>query len=804
MKLKRLFSYLFLCSSLVADATTEPVALEPLAVDTIYSKAIQQEDELQDQLTQDEAEAQAEVEDIPLPGSIPNMTPEPEALPALPAQEAQAAVDAIIEAAQQIKKTTEQSLTKLEEPEVPKKEEIIQSLVLVDESAKQVLTLLAQFLDKSVLQGQNLPNVKINFDSQGPISKGKAIRALESLLVLNGISVVDLGNDFIKAVSNMGINTQSPLLLETNPLDLPPSQRIYSRLFELDYLTTKQLQENRIMDFFAPGGAGGMGTSSYTLFDKSGAIFMTDTLANLQRFQRLLNKVDRMPSFTEQIRMYQLRNIRAKDAETFLNSMQQKGLKKYLDGNATFEAEERTNQLLVVAHPDHFDLIEELIERFDVDIPPFTRSNVLMIKHAEATKLATVIENIISGQQKSRKKDKEDVPHRAEDGAKAPSGNAAATGEGGVMQLSDFAGVVADERSNAIISYGNKNDLAYFKELIDQLDVVLPQVRIDVIIAEITLNDTKPRGIDVLGLKNLNLFFPEFKGTPFGIKTVGKIGDTDNAMILSTQKDLTGGPTTANGVKFSDFNEGTTKLDLVLNAITDHTDAKVLAAPTLCVMHNQEGNFFSGQKYPVVTGTARGKGDPTTQTSSVRQESIGLNLKVKPRIGNDGVIEMSITQKVEDIQKSLVKVGGDDQPVTNSRQVDTFVSVRSGDIIIVGGLQRRTVNVTKTKLPILGYLPMVGAAFSGRTDTETVSELMVFLQPKILINPQAAKEDAQQALKGHSLEEDLKFYNENRRFQPKLQGDIDAIIKQGNRSRRWQRVDAKRKAAAQKAPAAAA
>lgn len=709
------------------------------------------------------------------------------------AKKTEAAAAKEAEAQQLAAQQREQEEAKKKEEEVTLKEEVIQSLVLADESAKQVLALLAQFIGKSVLQQQNLPNIRVNFDSQGPITKGKAIRALESLLSLNGVSVVDMGNEFIKAVMSPGVNTQSPLFLDVNPLDLPASQRVYTRLFELEYLNVAQIS-SMLGSFVTPG------LSTYAVFEKSNAIYMTDTLANLQRFQRVLNKVDRMPSFTEEIRMYQLRNIRAKDAESFLNNMQQKGFKKYLEGIATFEAEERTNQLLVVAHPDHFDIIDELIERFDVDVPAFTRSNVIPVKHADATELAAVIDNIISGQQKTKKKEQESAPGSGEGSKGGESGAAAASGgsaEGGAVRLSDFAGIVADKRSNSLVTYGNKNDLSYFRELVDQLDVVLPQVKIEVIVAEVKLTDNNYRGIDMLGIDKLNFLFDDFSPTAFGVSSSGGHG----GLVLQTQKGLEGGAESVGGSKYTASNDGNRKIDLVLNALKPHSDAKVLAAPTLIVSHNQDARFFSGEKRPIITGSST-KDSGDSINNSVKYENLGLELKIKPRIGTDGVVEMDILQKIEDVRSGDgVTISNSKQPITDTREAKSYVSVRSGDIIVLGGLQKRNIEKNVRKLPVLGFLPVVGALFSGSTTTEVVQELMVFVQPTVLINPDASARDGQRAIQGHSLEEDIDFYKKNHRFSPKLEANIESKLQDQSRSKRWRRMNAKRAAAQPGSPA---
>ena len=114
------------------------------------------------------------------------------------------------------------------------------TIILVDEPAPQVLGLLEKLTGKKILRQQNLPSVRINFNSQGPMTREEAILALESLLTLNGVAVNDLGENFLKATPTMGVNSQSPKFLEGPVSDLPSSQRVYTKVFKLNHLTPNQ------------------------------------------------------------------------------------------------------------------------------------------------------------------------------------------------------------------------------------------------------------------------------------------------------------------------------------------------------------------------------------------------------------------------------------------------------------------------------------------------------------------------------------------------------------------------------------
>ncbi|MEC7274200.1 MAG: hypothetical protein VXU48_03035, partial [Verrucomicrobiota bacterium] len=114
-----------------------------------------------------------------------------------------------------------QSVTAVE-PDLEQPEVMIGELVLVEDSADQVLTLLEQMTGKIILRRQDLPASKFTFNSRGAISQGEAVLALESLLTLNGIMLSDMGGKFLKAVPATSVNTHVPTLIAGSTLDLEP------------------------------------------------------------------------------------------------------------------------------------------------------------------------------------------------------------------------------------------------------------------------------------------------------------------------------------------------------------------------------------------------------------------------------------------------------------------------------------------------------------------------------------------------------------------------------------------------------
>ena len=145
------------------------------------------------------------------------------------------------------------------------------------------------------------------------------------------------------------------------------------------------------------------------------------------------------------------------------------------------------------------------------------------------------------------------------------------------------------------------------------------------------------------------------------------------------------------------------------------------------LMSGKEATIFVGESRPVITGSTL---STTTgaSTSTVSQRDIGIQLKVLPLIGKDGAVQLQVSQSVEDILGS-VRLDGNDQPIIGRRTTDSFVSAMSGEIVVLGGLQR---TVTTKSTSRLGPIPIIGDIFGSSTNLEEKQELIIFLRPYVL------------------------------------------------------------------------
>jgi general secretion pathway protein D len=171
-------------------------------------------------------------------------------------------------------------------------------------------------------------------------------------------------------------------------------------------------------------------------------------------------------------------------------------------------------------------------------------------------------------------------------------------------------------------------------------------------------------------------------------------------------------------------------------------NSTILSQPAITTTHNKEAVLFFGETRPVVTGTTTGSSTSTSgdlaRSSSVTQLEIGTKVTVKPLIGNDGSVQLDIKQTISDVT-GTIKLDGNDQYIIGKRDTNSFITVKSGEIIVLAGMQKENNTRTTSRL---GPIPWIGDLLGARTRKKNRSELVVFIRPTVLTNTPADNVDA--------------------------------------------------------------
>jgi len=205
----------------------------------------------------------------------------------------------------------------------------------------------------------------------------------------------------------------------------------------------------------------------------------------------------------------------------------------------------------------------------------------------------------------------------------------------------------------------------------------------------------------------------------------------------------TNGGTIANGFMAL---AGAGSLSGVVNLATNprKNDSTILSQPTITTTHNKESTLFVGETIPTITGTtssnaSTGASNPYT-TSSITQQEVGITVTVKPLIGTDGSVQLDIKIEISDVGDP-VTIDGNVQNIILKRKTDQFITAQSGEIIVLGGLQRKS-NLKGTSR--LGPIPVLGDLLGTRTTDNQRTELIFFLRPTVLTNTPADNVSAMQ------------------------------------------------------------
>jgi general secretion pathway protein D len=610
----------------------------------------------------------------------------------------------------------------------PRPTEMVDSFKLADVDIDAVLGALETYTGKTIIRPGQLPTANYSLKISRPIPTAELVTALETILELNQVSVTPMGDRFLKVTALSTAKSETPEMIMGSSLELPPSGRIVTKLFELTFLRVSEFVP-QIQSFMTPGVASGI-----VQLEKANVMMVTDTLENVQRIERLLLEVDRPREGSLTPKFYTLKNgAKAADVVAKIHSMLSGAAATQLRATTTFTADDRTNQIIVIADPREYPLFDSLIAQMDIKSDPYTRMEVIPLKHGDAKDVSTLLSQLISGQTSAVKNSSSQsvrpyqlsIPGQPAAPATPAAPNtpvpatatAAGNSEAGTSEFSSFITIQPDERTNSVVVSGTFADIQLIKAIVDKIDVLLAQVSIQVVIAEVTLSDTDQNGISALGL------------------TVGQTpgGGTSITGFTGTVAGFTVGPavsTLTSGVV------NPLSFLATLQAAGDKHKVKILQQDTITTTHNKQASIVVSEQVPIITGTtgvplAAGTTTSFATSSSVTYTDIGITLKVTPLIGDDGSVQLNIDQKVDD-NEGNVTIDGNSQPIIGHREATAFINCQDGQMAVLGGLQSSGRTTDKQKLGLLYEIPIISNLLGYRTADLERTELLLFIRPHVL------------------------------------------------------------------------
>ncbi|ALK87484.1 Type II secretion system protein D precursor [Limnohabitans sp. 63ED37-2] len=469
------------------------------------------------------------------------------------------------------------------------------------------------------------------------------------------------------------------------------------------------------------------------------ALVITDYSDNLQRLGRIIAALD--VSNATGVEVLRLRHAIAGDLAPMVMRLIESGAAaapaaQGQTDNAfktTVIPEVRTNALIVrAANPARLALVRSLVDQLDQ--PSATGAgaasgniHVVYLKNADATKLATTLRAAIAGESRSGA-----VSTSATPGSPAAAGASTASLSASA-QPSTGGQIQADPATNALIITAPEPQYRQLRSVIDMLDQRRAQVFVESLIAEVNADKAAEFGVQWMS------------GTGNNGSAVGVLGTNFNVGGTNVFN-LAAGVAAGNPVLSTGFNlalgqrrNGVLALGALARFLQADGDSNVLSTPNLLTLDNEEAKIVIGQNVPFVTGqyTANNSNSGAVNPfQTIERKDVGLTLRVKPQISENGTVKMQIFQEVSSIDTRSSSSSG---LITNKRSIESSVLVDDGAIVVLGGLLQDDTSNSQEKVPGLSNVPFFGNLFKSEARSRKKTNLMVFLRPVVVRDGAAAE-----------------------------------------------------------------
>ncbi|MFA6534840.1 MAG: hypothetical protein WCS92_01145 [Candidatus Babeliales bacterium] len=585
----------------------------------------------------------------------------------------------------------------------------------------------------NVIPHKDLAAANVTMSTRKGLTLNRAWNVVLTLLEMNGFSMVKVGNVY-RVVSNKD-NRYEPLPIYssgtgTEPEDLPQSDMVVRYIYLF-----KNIKAELARDILG------------SMLDREGILISGDLNAciikekcfNIKAAMKIVKQLD-MGGLSEQIKIIQLKNANAENVATLFQEVlgvaagtdsrvirfadrDSKKERAYFSSATKIFSEPIQNRLILLGTQTNLDKITDFIYKY-IDIPiggAESRLHIKEIRYAKAEELKLILDEVIrppkgQGSDKSvlvgEFKFFEDVVIAAE---KASSGDDTSSARGG---------------GNRLIISCNRDDWKRIEKLIAKLDKPQPQVALEVMIINVDIDQDKQLGSQMYQLfgHRPGMGTYEFEARNLSSAVVKKEGTNVEApnYIKLAEGDYAGKghPT------FVTLGKAATQLSdyeniwSIIKAVVKSTNSNIVAQPFLVTNNNQPCKVEVIESYRLAGELDSRKGENSKQ----KQVDVlaSTSVEITPKMNLTGLVDLDIKVTVDEFINPAV---GD----KTNRLLKTKASMLAGEVLVLGGLTKRTDSENTYKTPILGDIPIIGPIFfKNKTKTQVETNLYIFIRPSVI------------------------------------------------------------------------
>ncbi len=612
-----------------------------------------------------------------------------------------------------------------------------------DAELTEILNAISKLARKNFILDSSLKGKRITILSPEKITNEEAYNVFLTALYMNGMTVVASGK-YLRVIPSREAPKSNVRVFYGDYV--PATDEIVTLVFPLKNISSEDMP--RIFQDLLPR------TGNILVYPETNSVVMTDSGLNLRRMISILKSVD-VPGSQPKLENIPINYASAKDiaklideileaqtgAATRRTTSSRNQREKKIQGGGVITKivpDDRTNSIVVLANGKGIEQLRSLVSKLDT--PNASNSGNIHIyfsRNAVAEELAATLNNLLGSGGSASSTPARDTPNTNNPtNPSTPIVNtrtqARNSANNNGVALEGQIKVVADKPTNSLVVRASAANYASLKKIIEKLDIPRRQVNVEATIMEIRVRENETfnvaANIAVPGQATAGGFIPttlDPKVFAAAVASPAALNGIVAGLPLGrTVEVINPADPSGDKLKIKSF------IGLI-QAIQGLSLGQILQQPNILTSDNEAGTVNITEKIKVIGKTTTTPvNDQLVTTNETETVDVVLELKVTPQIGSDNeLVKLKIEQVMEDFNKSGNVANQID---TIRRKATTTVVVRDGDTVVIGGLEKNDVKASKSKIPLLGDLPLLGALFRG-SDTEKIrSNLMLFLTPKIV------------------------------------------------------------------------
>ena len=450
-------------------------------------------------------------------------------------------------------------------------------------------------------------------------------------------------------------------------------------------------------------------SSHIASYNQTNTLIIADSARNIAKITRVIELLDK-PENKIDLDIIPIIYASADEISSTLSKVV-----KSLSGNKAgindkdkveFAVDKRSNSILITGNATKRKQIKDLIKKLDMPLEGGGNTQVVYLNYIEASEITPILKSVGDSVIKDSK-----------------------------SESTQSFSIESSETTNALVMTGPPGLLSNLKSVINQLDIQRAQVLIEAVVVQVSgdagedfgvvwggseiYEENRTGGVGAVNTPSAKANFNSLFGAaiPSG---------TDSS---TTNTQLAAGVLSNSGLTYGYLKDG--NLVAALRAITTRNKSNIMSTPTIVALDNEEASLLVGQSVPFITGSSTSAGSTTANPfQTIQRQDIGITLNVTPRINQGDSITLEIEQTTENVSPTTNSQAAD--LITEKTEIKTSALIRDGQVLVLGGLIREDDVTTRTQVPILGDIPLLGRLFRSSSVSKRKNNLMVFIRPVIL------------------------------------------------------------------------